>query len=705
MRKRMSDTPFSGTVRQITGYAGTSGPGAAFSASTGSGAASSRRTEPADRGRSEAAQIADNLLRQRLRVGNLDDPSEVARGLRQLFPREARQLDAEAAGFPMPTVMSFSPAVRAVEAMATSVEIEQAEQAVDLDFLALSRDHRLGAISEELLGWGRAVRATLYDGRAAAALALDPRARDRLMGARRQIQEYARLVRMVGSLNPDTRSSFRKLAADLDGASSLLVVLAGETLAGQRMGDLKFLPSVAASDLQARRDSVISCLREILNFAGGSGRDTFPWSMEGLRSFYKRIEDSGHLDLRALLDEATLGRHLDMLVDLAARNDSPGFRELGATAELSTQKLYRLLAMGDRIEAAPALSHFLKALQIFLDTFKSSQSGYRMASVGRPIIAQRRQAGFGGLDNATSRLNVLIGQRSRLADMADCFLGCSCETEDVLRQIMLDKILHDMDRAIDLYISGSDSEGRGEPEWRAAGYGVLAYGVTNPLLLVGDHRPPHAPFQNFRDGQLVRLLDAIGRELGTDKIDPLNHVPLPGSPVNLVREMVDELCLQLLTDARLMSVLRTMGFGCVSPDRVQSVLRDMVSAALSRVRAGGGDSVCPEPGVNMPDILEVSAQREADAATRGADAVEDIRVNFGRGVDAIRYGADAAAGIKMSAEREADAATREADAVEGIGVNVERMVEAARRRADAASSIKDNGTPDGPRKPGGRGGT
>jgi hypothetical protein len=705
MRKRMSDTPFSGTVRQITGYAGTSGPGAAFSASTGSGAASSRRTEPADRGRSEAAQIADNLLRQRLRVGNLDDPSEVARGLRQLFPREARQLDAEAAGFPMPAVMPFSPAVRAVEAMATSVEIEQAEQAVDLDFLALSRDHRLGAISEELLGWGRAVRATLYDGRAAAALALDPRARDRLMGARRQIQEYARLVRMVGSLNPDTRSSFRKLAADLDGASSLLVVLAGETLAGQGMGDLKFLPSVAASDLQARRDRVISCLREILNFAGGSGRDTFPWSMEGLRSFYKRIEDSGHLDLRALLDEATLGRHLDMLVDLAARNDSPGFRELGATAELSTQKLYRLLAMGDRIEAAPALSHFLKALQIFLDTFKSSQSGYRMASVGRPIIAQRRQAGFGGLDNATSRLNVLIGQRSRLADMADCFLGCSCETEDVLRQIMLDKILHDMDRAIDLYISGSDSEGCGEPEWRAAGYGVLAYGVTNPLLLVGDHRPPHAPFQNFRDGQLVRLLDAIGRELGTDKIDPVNHVPLPGSPVNLVREMVDELCLQLLTDARLMSVLRTMGFGCVSPDRVQSVLRDMVSAALSRVRAGGGDGVCPEPGVNMPDILEVSAQREADAATRGADAAEGIGVNFERGVDAIRYGADAVAGIKMSAEREADAATREADAVEGIGVNVERMAEAARRRADAASSIKDNGTPDGPRKPGGRGGT
>jgi hypothetical protein len=643
MRKRMSDTPFSGTVRQITGYAATSGPGAASSASTGSGGAAGHRAEPADRSRSEAAQIADNLLRQRLRVGNLDDPSEVARGLRQLFPREARKLDAEAAGFPTPAAISFAPPVRAVEAMATSVEIEQAEQAVDLDLLALSRDHRLGAISEELLGWGRAVRATLYDGRTAAALALDPRARDRLMGARRQIQEYSRLVRMVGSLNPDTRSSFRKLAADLDGASSLLVVLAGETLAGQRMGDLKFLPSVAANDLQARRDSVISCLRDILSYAGGSGRDTFPWSMEGLRSFHKRIEDSGHLDLRALLDETTLGHHLDMLVDLAARNDSSGFRELGATSEVSTQKLYRLVAMGDRVDAAPALSHFLKALQIFLDTFKSSQSGYRMASVGRPIIAQRRQAGFGGLDNATKRLNLLIGQRSQLADMADCFLGCSCLRDDVLRQIMLDKILFDIDRAIDLYISGSDPEGRGEPEWRAAGYGILAYDLTNPSVFTNDRRPDYAPYWTFRGGALVKLLAEIEENLGEGKLDfgtpaaPGTHEPLLTANPDLVAEMVEELCLQRLTDARLMSVLRTMGFGCLSPDDVQSVLADMITSALISAQRGVNNGPCPEPSLDMPDISELSQERQADA-------VEAIETN---GIGMWRAAAPTTSRIKL----------------------------------------------------------
>ena len=40
-------------------------------------------------------------------------------------------------------------------------------------------------------------------------------------------------------------------------------------------------------------------------------------------------------------------------------------------------------------------------------------------------------------------------------------------------QILLDKLLYDTDRAIDLYALGSDPDGDGEPEWRAAAYGVL----------------------------------------------------------------------------------------------------------------------------------------------------------------------------------------------------------------------------------------
>jgi hypothetical protein len=41
----------------------------------------------------------------------------------------------------------------------------------------------------------------------------------------------------------------------------------------------------------------------------------------------------------------------------------------------------------------------------------------------------------------------------------------------VVCQLLLDKLLYDTDRAIDLMIVGADPDGAGEPEWRAAAYG------------------------------------------------------------------------------------------------------------------------------------------------------------------------------------------------------------------------------------------
>ena len=54
-------------------------------------------------------------------------------------------------------------------------------------------DHRLKDIETELQGWGQAIRGIIADGTSAARLALDPRARDRMFGARRQLGDYARL--------------------------------------------------------------------------------------------------------------------------------------------------------------------------------------------------------------------------------------------------------------------------------------------------------------------------------------------------------------------------------------------------------------------------------------------------------------------------------------------------------------------------------
>ena len=51
------------------------------------------------RDRTPAAIRADNLIRQRLRIGDPRDPREVAEGLKRLFPKDAGLLAAEAEGF------------------------------------------------------------------------------------------------------------------------------------------------------------------------------------------------------------------------------------------------------------------------------------------------------------------------------------------------------------------------------------------------------------------------------------------------------------------------------------------------------------------------------------------------------------------------------------------------------------------------------
>lgn len=545
--------------------------------------------------RSEAAQIADNIIRQRLRIGNAGDPVEVANGLRRLFPREAQVLDAEAAGLPRGTEVSIGPAVRPPASLATDVEIERAETGITNDLYALSTDHRLGDLGDEFHGFRQSILETLADGRSAAALALDPRARDRLFGARRQLGEYSRLFRMIGALNPAIGSSYRRLALNLDDAGSLMLALAGETIAGLSLGGLRSLPSVAASDLQSRRDAVINGLRAIFNCAGGNvACDSFPWSMEGMREFMLRIENSGHLDLRALLDEGTLARHLDGLVELAARNDGPGLRALGATADITTQKLYRLLSMGDKVDPAPALSHFLKALQLFLDTFASSKSGYRLLHIARPAIAQRGRMGFGGPDAPTGKLLRLIHLRAELGGFADCFLACDCKKEDVIYQILLDKVLHDTDRAIDLYILGQDGDARGEAEWRAGGYGCLVgtlprIAAPNNLqpgqgFFVDGHLPAGVPFRNGTP--LGALLGSIEEELvsGKFRAGPAGAAVNPPPTAEQIDSATDELCLQRLTDRRLESVVRTFSTGCVPAEDVLHALEIIVNQAIIRVR-------------------------------------------------------------------------------------------------------------------------
>lgn len=119
---------------------------------------------------------------------------------------------------------------------------------------------------------------------------------------------------------------------------------------------------------------------------------------------------------------------------------------------------------------SPPLTSFLEGLQLFADAFESS-GGFRLTRIARPPILFYGLYGTTTLEDADRRLLELIVQRGLLADELDCFLQCGCSPENIRCQVVLDKILYDVDRAIDLYALGKDNFG--EPERRAAAFSFV----------------------------------------------------------------------------------------------------------------------------------------------------------------------------------------------------------------------------------------
>jgi hypothetical protein len=565
------------------------------------------------RDRTPVAIKADSLIRQRLRIGDPRNPREIAEGLKRKFPKDARALVAEAEGFPI-LPSRFAPApVRPAESLATGSELKQATDDVERDLAALTTDHRLKDVTPELQGWGQAIRSIIGDGTGAARLALDPLARDRLFGARRQLGDYARLARLVGALTQTMNPHYRRLAQSLDEVAGLLLMLAGESLAGAGFGGGRFLLSVPASELQARRDAVLLALR---NLAGTTeqayGNDQWPWGLHGLREVLRQIEASGYLDLRALLEESVLGRLMDELIERAAQQSIDGLRALGATADVAVQRLYRLLhIIDDNVQPeSPAVTTFLKAIQLFLDAFASSRSGYRLLFVARAPIGFYGLAGIGGPDPATRRLVELVVQRGILAELLDCYLGCECCGDDVICQILLDKILYDTDRAIDLYTLGSDPDGAGEPEWRAAAFALLIIEFLNDNPRGTGLRNCLANTCFPRMAELVTCLQAISDRLREGKLGPTGT--LPPLPVTLAPDiphrdlLTGELCLQRLSDRRLEALIATLAPGCVSGEQVLTAIDALIDDAIARVHTnhGGCTEVEITPPPTTPSSLE-----------------------------------------------------------------------------------------------------
>jgi hypothetical protein len=428
--------------------------------------------------RSPAAVKMDNLIRRTLRVSNPYDAGDVAAGLTRFYRDSAQAMRMEEQGLPF-VRLPAAPIMPSNGESPSGVELQQATGDVQRDIDSLINNALLKDIHPELRGWQSAIESLVEEGTQAARFGLDPRQRDRTFAVRRTLGDYARAARFIGALTPSLNLDYRRFAQSLDEVSSMLLVTLGDSLARVGFGSGRFLLQAPASELQERREAVLNALRHLLGLvtADQQTQDDWPRAMHAYRMLLRRLDDSGNSDLRALFQESYLGQLMDDLIARAATPSADGLRALGSTAAVAVQQLRRMIRVSSRLvdPDSPPLKYFLVALQLFYEAFDSTSSGFRLLFISRPVISFYGLYGLGGPDPATRRLQRLILSRSTLAQLLDCYLACDCGAARLRYQILFDKMLYDLDRAIDFYALGSDPNGRGEAEARAATFGLIGF--------------------------------------------------------------------------------------------------------------------------------------------------------------------------------------------------------------------------------------
>jgi hypothetical protein len=564
------------------------------------------------------AQLAlDNLLRRELRVGDPRNPQQIAKALYERYQSEprARAIQSEAEGLPfLRSVPRFAPA--AVENTATNVDLKQAMSDVDKDLDNLARNNLLKDIDAELGGWSDGIRSSAQEGVNAARFGLDPRNRDRAIGMRRTLGDYARLARLVGSLNPSATFEFRSLAQSIDEVCAVILVMLGESMANNGFAGGRFLLQAPFTEMQTRRDACINALQNLLGaLSYSSGPNDWPRGIDAYRRLFDALEAQGQGDLRALMTEQELTRVLDDLVRRAAHGSAEGLRALGSTAQIELNRVYRLINFGYRLvdPESPPLTSFLEALRLFADGFGQA-GGSRLLRVARPPIVFYGLYGIEEEAAADRRIVNLTIARGRLASQIDCLARCACD--DISCQVMLDKILYDVDRAIDLYAVGSSDLGL--PEIRAASYSYLIEAFLNLEVQGAPAGTMYCP--DLPASLQTTLTQIVGelRPLTDTEADwettrtrfetrRTTNEAIAGSTFNFTDLLHQELCLQLQSERRWEALADQMSANCIPMSTLfgeEGALVVMLENAMDDVvlNLAANTTVNTDCGLDGPDI-------------------------------------------------------------------------------------------------------
>lgn len=407
---------------------------------------------------------SDDIISTRLQA----DPGnsvQVAQALRRYFTRESDKLALEMLG------RSDAGPVREAAPTAngtTKSEIAKTTAELNTDIKALLESSSAKKIVPELEGMLEAIRSIAGEGVEAAHLAIETHHRDVTLRARRQLSDYARVLRTVGALTPRLTTYYRQVAKDLDVLSALMLVVMGETFSlNDHYSGL--LPSVN-DDLISRKAAVMHALRNLLgSTAGAYGQNEWPRGIVAYQEFLQTLDDQGQHHIRAILTEKAMARLLEETVTSIEKGNAVKVRGTNARAQFNVQLLSKLLLLGNQynIVDSPPFAALMAAVDHFVSAFNCSATARRLIHFARPGILNYGIYGMAGPDHATAVLLALSQVRGTLAEICDCIEPAAHEPGVMTAQIVLDKVLYDLDQSIDYFIQGSSPSGQGDPEQRA----------------------------------------------------------------------------------------------------------------------------------------------------------------------------------------------------------------------------------------------
>ncbi|MGQ0501753.1 MAG: hypothetical protein ACT4P0_03945 [Panacagrimonas sp.] len=596
----------------------------------------------------------DNLIRRELKVGDPSNAGQIAQALLSRYsgdPR-AQAIASEARGMPFLQTQALGP-VTAPRKSATEGDLMEAMDDVNKDLQVLLDSNLLKDAVSELRGWAAGIRSVMNEAVPSARQAIDRQQRDKTFALRRQLGDYARLARLAGVLTPASNDDYRSLAGSLDEVANVLLVVMGEALSEHGLESGDYIPEAPLSELEGRRSMVLSALRNLTGgVAASQDQSTWPWGINAYGRLLTLLNQDGQAELRSLLTEAELGRVMDSLVSRAGNGEGDGLRALGATAQIELGRMRRLIAYWPRLGTkSPAMANFLRALELFVAAFDSS-AGSRLLVIARPPIlaygiAQRLNRG-----TPAQRLQMLALLRAQFAADVDCFLACGCgDDTEQQRQVILDKLLYDLDRSVDLYALGIGPPvgvlgDFGPVEWRALGYSRLfslsALDIRGSALLSATSAATNAganPVQAAavanaavdaaatggtqaqvnaaaasaanQQGASVAVAAAVvaATRIVVTLHGPLtelaNNTDIPSVPGDRIREAATaELHAQVLAEANWWVMVEAMSPSCSRQQR----LRDAVTDLLNRARVD-----LDATDVNAPQLPEI--RLPADSAT------------------------------------------------------------------------------------------